>query len=32
MNKTVYGVPLDRFLEVCDLLNEEHTLELPSEF
>ena len=32
MNKTVYGVPLERFLEVCDLLNEEHTLELPSEF
>ena len=32
MNKTVYGVPLDRFLEVCDLLNEEHTLELPSDF
>ncbi len=32
MNKTVYGVPLDEFLVVCDEMNEEHTLELVSDF
>ena len=31
-NKTVYGVPLEVFLKVCDRLNEEHTLELPDSF
>ena len=32
MNKTVYGVGLDQFVEVCDRLNEEHTLELADTF
>ncbi len=32
MNKTVQGVPLETFLNVCGRLNEEHTLELADTF
>jgi len=32
MNKSVYGVPLETFLAVCDRLNAEHTLELTDTF
>lgn len=32
MNKTVQNVPLERFLEVCRDLNEEHALELADAF
>ena len=31
-NKTVQNIPLDRFIEVCRALNEDHVLELPEEF
>ena len=32
MNKTVYGVPLDTFVKVCERMNAEHTLELTDTF
>ena len=31
-NKTIQDIPLDRFIEVCNRLNEEHVLDLPEEF
>ncbi|MDD6155394.1 MAG: threonine--tRNA ligase [Eubacteriales bacterium] len=31
-NKQVHGVSLDRFIEVCEQLNKERSLELTSEF
>ena len=31
-NQQVRNVPLDKFVEVCEKLNKERTLELPSEF
>ena len=31
-NKQANGIPLERFIEVCKNMNEEHTLELAEEF
>ena len=31
-NKTIQNIPLERFVEICNQMNAEHTLELPEEF
>jgi len=31
-NKQIQDVPLDKFVELCNKMNDEHTLELIQEF
>ena len=31
-NKSIHDVPLDVFLDICDQMNEEHSLELTTDF